>query len=153
QYLSSNPTVLQQFLSGNPAALQQYLTSDPTLLQQFLSSNPALLQQFLLSNPTLLQQFLGTNPAALQQFLTAAILSLLQFNATLPGAGNEAIGGFMSTFDIGNGLFIEKLLPIELQFAEQLQSANQPLSTYGLNVTMESGNNTLVGGLLGNFIA
>ncbi len=177
QYLASNATVLQQFITSNPTSLEQYLTGDPTVLQQFLSADPASLEQYLSSNPTALIQFLASDPAQLQQFLTTnptvlqnflksesstdlqqtlddAILTLFQLNVTLPGSGNEATGGLLSTFNIGSGgTFTESITPPQLALLNQAVANGASLSDYAVNVTGEGGFNTFVGGLLANFTA
>ena len=151
QYLSSNPDILQTFLDSDSPSLQQFLTDDPTVLLQFIASDPDALQQFFEDNPAILQQFLGTDPDGLQQFLSEAILSLFRFTVNLPGTGNEATGGLLSTYNIGNGLFIEQLTSAELQLINGGVAQGTAPSDYALNVTMDGGNNTVVGGVLGNF--
>ena len=153
QYLAGNTTVLQQFLTASPAALEQYLANDPALLQQFLTSDPALLQQFLTADPALLQQFLTSNPGVLQQTLTAAVLNLFRLNVNLPGTGNQASGGLLSTFNIGNGLFTETVTATQLQLLTQAAASGTPVSSYAVNVTTTGGSSTLTGGLLANFTA
>ena len=154
QYLTGNPTVLQQFLSTSPASLQQYLTSNPTDLTQFLASDPTQLQQFLTQNPAVLQTFLGTDAQALQQTLNAAILDLFRLNVTLPGSGNEASGGLLSTFNIGSGgEFTESITTAQLALLNQAIASGTSLAGYAVNVTADGGFNTLVGGLLANFTA
>ena len=154
QYLTGNSTVLQQFLISNPTSLQQYLTSNPTALIQFLSSDPTQLQQFLTQNPAVLQTFLGTDAQALQQTLNAAILDLFRLNVTLPGSGNEASGGLLSTFNIGSGgEFTESITTAQLALLNQAVASGTSLAGYAVNVTAEGGDNTLVGGLLANFTA
>ncbi len=154
QYLSANSTVLQQFLNTNPASLQQYLTSNPSALVQFLSSDPTQLQQFLVANPSVLQTFLGTNAQALQQTLNAAVLNLFRLNVTLPGSGNEATGGLLSTFNIGTGgTFTESITPAQLALLNQAVTSGASLADYAVNVTTQGGFNSLVGGLLSNVTA
>jgi hypothetical protein len=175
QYLASNATALQTYLQQDPAALLQYLESAPTALSQyltantgalvqFLQNNPAALEQFLATDPALLQQFLQNNPAVLEQFLTAegtsgaaqvltgSLLSLFRLNVTLPGSGNEATGGPLSTFNIGSGsLFIESINASQLAMVTQGLASGLAVSDYQLNVTAEGSNNTMVGGVLANF--
>jgi MBG domain (YGX type)/Bacterial Ig-like domain (group 3) len=153
QFLAASPAVLQQFITGNAASLQTYLTSNPDVLQQYLASNPALLQQFLASNPALLQQYVSANPGLLQQFLNGAVLNLLRLKVNLNGTGNQASGGLLSTFNINNGLFTENITAAQLQALPQTFSAGTSLNDYRLNVNLASGNNVVVGGVLGNFTA
>src|SRR5262249_4047471 len=121
-YLQQNPAALLQFLQSAPTALSQYLTANPGALLQFLQNNPAALEQFLATDPALLQRILHTNPAILEQFLTTegttgaarvlsgSLLSPFRLRVTLPGSGNQAMGGPLATFNIGSGsLFTESI--------------------------------------------
>ena len=170
QYLADNPTalgqglgarnstVLQQFLTSSPAALEQFLT-DPAnagVLQQFLASDPALLQQFLTANPAALQTFLsdnipGTSTSQLQQFLPGALLNLFRVTANLPGSGNQATGGLLSTFDaIGSGTFIENVTPDQVVMVTTADQGGTAAASFAQNVTFEQGGDTIVTGLLAN---
>ena len=66
-----------------------------------------------------MQQSLAQLPtSAQQQFIFDAILNQFQLNVNLPGNGNEATGGLLSTFNIGNGLFTESITPAELPIVD-----------------------------------
>ena len=128
-----------------------------TLEQRYVdhANDPAVLQQLLAANPGILQQYVATlSTSAQEQFVFNASLNQFEFTANLPGNGNEATGGLLSNYNIGNGLFIENITPAELQIVSQaIASGTTDLTGFELNVTMNGGNNTLVGGLLGNFTA
>ncbi|MBI1324764.1 DUF4214 domain-containing protein [bacterium] len=163
-YLEENPSALLDYLQSSPTSLSQYLTANPAVLQMFLLNNPALLSQFLAAEPSLLQQFLQTNPAILEQFLhtegatgaarilTGSLLSNFRLNVTLPGSGNQATGGPLSTFDIGtDSLFIESIDSSQLAMVTNGIASGLAASAFRVNVTAHGSNNTLIGGLLANF--
>ncbi len=163
-YLEGNPTALLEYLQSSPTALAQYLTANPGVLQLFLQNHPALLGQFLATDSSLLQQFLQTNPAILEQFLhtegatgaarilTGSLLSNFRLTVTLPGSGNQATGGPLSTFDIGtDSLFIESINASQLAMVTQGIASGLAASAFRVSVTAQGSNNTLIGGVLSNF--
>ena len=73
-------------------------------------------------------------------------------NVTLAGSGNQASGGFLSTFNLGgDSLFTENITPAQMSFIDQAVQAGVSLTNFQLNVNATGGNNVLVGGLMGNF--
>jgi hypothetical protein len=154
QFFAQNPGLAGQFFTANPGLVAQFFAANPSLVGQFFAADPSALEQFFISNPTLLEQFLTSNPALLQQVLTQLTLSLLRLNVTMAGSGNEASGGFLSTFNLGSGgLFTESITPGQMEMVNQAIANNVALSNYFLNVTFTGGNNVVAGGLLGNFTA
>ena len=145
QYLSSSATVAQQYIATNPTALQQFLTSSPTVLQQYVSTPAGQApEQLDTENPTAWSSYSPAtrssgadprrNPELLQQFLASlsdrprsssfdVSLNQFEFVVTLPGSGNEATGGLLSTFNIGSGLFTESITPAQLSLLSQASPA------------------------------
>ena len=163
QFINANPKIIPQYIGATeaqtPAELVTYLTNPDNLqvLVNFLSDNPALLQQLLTSSSgleTQFQTFLADNPALLQQFFDIAALDLLRVNVDLSGTGNQASGGLLSSFTLGNGLFTETITPDQVNaVTADLGASSAPIADYELNVTVGAGDNVVVGGLLGNFTA
>ena len=145
-------------MADTPAELTTYLTNPDNLqvLVDFLSDNPALLQQLLTSSSgleTQFQTFLADNPDLLQQFFDIAALDQLRVNVDLAGSGNQASGGLLSSFTLGNGLFTENITSDEVNAVVADLSSSTPAADYELNVSLGAGDNVVVGGLLGNFTA
>ena len=164
QFINANPHIIPQYIGATeaqtPAELVTYLTNPDNLqvLVNFLSDNPALLQQLLTSNSGLeaqFQTFLADNPALLQQFFDIAALDQLRVNVDLAGSGNQASGGLLSSYSLGNGLFTETITSEEVKAVAAAEAApdGAPIADYELNVSLGAGNNVVVGGLLGNFTA
>ena len=92
------------------------------------------------------------NASGVQQFLTSSLLSTFRLNVTLQGTGNEATGGLLSTFNIGNGgLFNESINASELSTVSQGVASGIAASSYALDVTATGSGNTLVGGVLADY--
>ena len=162
--LGSNPSALGALMASNPSGFSSLLTSDSTALGSLLTSNSSAFGSLLASDPSLidsifsnpansglLSQFLSSNPS----ILTTFALDLTRLNVNLSStSGNQVTGGLLGSYDIGTGsVFTENITAGQLDLLNQGLAQGVAASTYQLNVTADGGNNTLVGGLMGNFTA
>ena len=149
--LSSNPSGLGNLLASNPSGLGDLLASNPSSLGSLLASDPSLIDTLFTNDPALLSQFLSSNPS----ILTTFALDLTRLNVNLSGtSGNQVTGGLLANYDIGTGsVFTENITAGQLDLLNQGLAQGVAASIYDLNVTANGGNNTLVGGLMGNFTA
>ncbi len=151
--LTTNPSALTALLSSNSSALGTLLASNPTGLGGLLASDPSLVNAIFAdpANSTYLTTFLNANPSVVTTFA----LSLTRLNVNLAGtSGNQVTGGLLGSYDIGTGsVFTEDITAGQLALLNQGLAQGVAASTFDLNVTADGGNNTLVGGLMGNFTA
>ena len=151
--LASNPSGFGSLLTSNSSGLGNLLTSNPSAFGSLLASDPSLIDSIFANpaNPGLLSQFLSSNPS----ILTTFALDLTRLNVNLAGtSGNQVTGGLLAYYNIGTGsVFTENITAGQLDLLNQGLAQGVAASTYDLNVTANGGNNTLVGGLMGNFTA
>ncbi len=151
--LTTNPSALTALLSSNSSALGTLLASNPTGMGGLLASDPSLVNAIFAdpANSTYLTTFLNDNPSVVTTFA----LDLTRLNVNLAGtSGNQVTGGLLANYNIGTGsIFTENITSGQLDLLSQGLGQGVAASTYDLNVTADGGNNTLVGGFMGNFTA